>query len=82
MFLVQRNDILVSDQELDQARFAVELLKAQAEGDTAGAARVRLQQAEAELARAAELRRQSLISQTKYDEAHRKVESLRGAAEP
>jgi hypothetical protein len=72
---------LVSVAELDHARFALELLKAQAKGDTAGVARIRVEQAESELSRAAELRSQSLLSQTEYDEALRKVESVRGGAE-
>jgi hypothetical protein len=68
---------LVSEQELSHAQFALQLLKAEANGDKALAARVRLQDAEADLARAAELRKQSVISQSEYDEAARKVESLR-----
>lgn len=72
---------LVSSAELTNAWFTVELLKAEARGDTASAAQVRLQQAAEELARASELRSQSLISQTEYDQALRKVESLRAGAD-
>src|SRR5712671_5677810 len=43
---------LVSGVELSQARFTVELLKAEAKGDQAEAAQIRLRQAEEELARA------------------------------
>jgi len=72
---------LVSEAELSEARFTVELLKAEAKGDTAQAAQVRLRQAEEELARAAKLHSQSLISQSEYDAAVRKVESARAGAQ-
>jgi hypothetical protein len=72
---------LVSVVELDQSRFALELLEAQARGDATEVARLRVHQAEAELARAAELRSQSLISQAEYDEALRKVGSVRAEKE-
>jgi hypothetical protein len=72
----------VSAAELSEARFAVELLQAEAKGDTAEAARVRLRQAEEELARAEQLRSNSLISQNEYDEAVRKVAALRAGTGP
>jgi outer membrane murein-binding lipoprotein Lpp len=68
---------LVSEQELSHAQFAVQLLKAEANGDKPLAAQIRLQEAEQDLARATELRKQSLISQSEYDDAARKVASLR-----
>jgi hypothetical protein len=73
-----RVDKVVSEQELRQAQFAVELLKAEAKGDQAQVKQLQLRQAEEELARAADLRNQSAISQAEYDEAASKVESLRG----
>jgi hypothetical protein len=73
---------LVSAQELDEAKFALELLKAEAKGDSAEAAQIRLRHAEVQLARLAKLRSQSLISQTEYDEAVRRAESLRTGTEP
>jgi multidrug resistance efflux pump len=53
------------------------LLKAEANGDKPLAAQIRLQEAEQDFARATELRKQSLISQSEYDDAARKVASLR-----
>ncbi len=73
---------LVSSVELQRARFKVELLRAQAGGNSGEVAQVRLRQAEEELTRATELRRQSLISQTEYDEALRKVVLLRSSQQP
>ncbi len=73
---------LVSAADLRQARFKVELLQAQAKGDPAEVSRVRLRQAQEELTRATQLRSQSLISQTEYDEAVRKVELIKAGAEP
>jgi hypothetical protein len=67
----------VSEPELSHARFAVQLLKAEANGDKTQAARIRLQEAEQDLARATKMRNVGVISQTEYDEAARKVESLR-----
>jgi hypothetical protein len=72
-----RDEAVVSASELSKARFAVEVLQAEAKGDIAGAARVRLQEAEEELSRAQELRSKNLISQTEYDQAVRKVATLR-----
>jgi hypothetical protein len=67
----------VSEPELSHARFAVQLLKAEAKGDKALAAQIRLQEAEQDLARATKMRNAGVISQSEYDEAARKVESLR-----
>jgi hypothetical protein len=72
-----RAENLISEQELSHAQFALQLLKAEANGDQALAAQIRLQEAEQDLARAAELRKQSVISQSEYDDAARKVDSLR-----
>jgi hypothetical protein len=71
---------VVSEQELLKAQFGVEVLEAAAEGDQAQETQVRLRYAETELARATELRRQSLISQAEYDEAAKKVEALKGGS--
>jgi hypothetical protein len=71
---------LVSADQLSQARFAAEVLRAEARGDKAEVFQIRLRQAEEQLANAAELHRQSLISQVEYDEAVRRVEALRGEA--
>ena len=67
----------VSEPELSHAQFAVQLLKAEANGDKPLAARIRLQEAEQDLARATQMRNADAISQSEYDEAARKVESFR-----
>jgi hypothetical protein len=67
----------ISEHELSQTQFAVQLLKAEANGDRALATQMRLQEAEQDLARATELRKVGVISQSEYDDAARKVESLR-----
>ena len=59
---------LVNQSELDQARSAVELAKAEILGDVAEVSRIRLRQAEADLQRASELRKQNLISGNEYEE--------------
>jgi len=67
----------ISEHELSRAQFAVQMLKAEANGDRALAKQIRLQEAEQDLARATELRKVGVISQSEYDDAARKVESLR-----
>jgi multidrug resistance efflux pump len=68
---------VISEPELSHAQFAVQLLKAEANGDKPLAAKIRLQEAEQDLARATQLRNVGVISQSEYDDAARKVESLR-----
>jgi hypothetical protein len=73
----------MSATDLSRAKFTVEALQAEAKGDMAEVARIRLRQAEEELSRAAELRSSnSLISQTEYDEAVHRVELLRAGTAP
>jgi hypothetical protein len=72
---------VVSPHELEQGRFALELLKAQARGDTAEIARIRLEQAEAELALAAKLLKVGRMSSTEYQKALDQAESLRGESQ-
>ena len=68
----------ISEPELSHAQFAVQLLNAEANGDKPLAARIRLQEAEQDLARATKMLNVGVISQSEYDDAARKVESLRG----
>jgi hypothetical protein len=70
-------DNAVSAQQLGQARFAVELLEAEAQGDASKAAQVRLRQAEEELERASELYRQQAVSETEYNQARYAVDVAR-----
>ena len=70
---------LISDSDFSAAKFAVEVLQAEAKGDTAEAPRARLRQAELDLSRADDLRSKNLISHTEYDKAVRKVATLRAA---
>jgi len=73
---------VVSTSEFSEAKYKLEALKAEAKGDSTEVARIRLRQAEEELARATELHKLSLISQTEFDQAAKKVESLRTGARP
>jgi multidrug resistance efflux pump len=73
---------VVSTSEFTQAKYKLEVLRAEAKGDSTEAARVRLRQAEEELSRATELHKLSLISQSEFDQAAKKVESLRTVARP
>jgi hypothetical protein len=68
---------LVSSADLSSAKWNVELLKAEAKGDTAEAAQVKLRQAEEELVQATQLRREGLISETEYQQAVTKVDSMK-----
>jgi hypothetical protein len=67
----------IGEAEVSHAQFAVQLLKAEAKGDKALAAKIRLQEAEKDLTRATQQRNVGVISQSEYDAAARKVESLR-----
>jgi hypothetical protein len=73
---------LVSAAEFSESKFALELLQAQARGDTAEADRIRRRHAEEELARAAELRSRSLISESEYNEALIKVALHKADSQP
>ena len=67
-------DNLVSQQELDQAKFMLELARAEITGDDEKANRVRLQQAEAQLERVLKLHADSLVSQSDVNKARFGVE--------
>lgn len=69
---------VVTVADLNRARHNVEVLKAEAKGDAAEVARVRLREAEEELALATELRKRGVMSHAEYEEAVRKLELLRG----
>jgi hypothetical protein len=67
----------VGSREVSAAQFAVVLLKAQAAGDKAEEARVRLQQAETDLGFVGKMRAVGMLSQNEYDEAVQKVEAAK-----
>jgi serine/threonine protein kinase len=62
-------DNLVSQSDLDQARFAVEISRAELSGDAVEVSRVRLRQAEEDFQRASELRKQNFISESEYNKS-------------
>ena len=70
----------ISEGELSRARFAVELLKAEAAGDKARAAQVRLRQAEYELARVTQLRANNIVSEQEFAKAQFAVDLLKAEA--
>lgn len=65
---------------VDRARLNLAELEAQARGDTAEVARIRVLKADEELQRAAELSRKSMISEEAYKEAVRNLEAAKAAA--
>jgi hypothetical protein len=74
----------VSAQQLGQAKFALESLKAEANGNGARAAQLRFEQAEAELAKISQLYQQKLVGESEYNKAKHAVDlrraELRGDA--
>ena len=67
-------DNLVSEQEMSQARFAVELVKAKLSGNPTQVANVKLNQAEVELDRVSKLYSAKLVSQHEMNQAKFNVE--------
>jgi multidrug resistance efflux pump len=72
----------MSETEYNQARYAVDVARAELRGDEVEAGQIKLRQAEEELTRAAELRSQSRISEEEYNEAVLRVELLRVGTKP
>ena len=75
-----RAENLVSEQDLNQARFNVELRRAELAGDRAKVARVQLAQAEDAFQRASELYKQNLISEAEYNREKAELELRRAYA--
>jgi multidrug resistance efflux pump len=76
-----RAENLVSEQEVDEARFNVELRRAELAGDRAKAARVRLARAEDAFQHASKLREQKLISEDDYNRRKTELELWRAYAQ-
>jgi multidrug resistance efflux pump len=72
---------LVSEQELNLAKFNADLRRAELLGDAQQAARIRLAYAEEEFKRASELRKQNLIGESEYNEKKNALELQRVLAE-
>jgi multidrug resistance efflux pump len=70
----------VSEPELSHAQFAVQLLKAEANGDKPLAARIRLQEAEKDLARATKMHAVGAISEPELSHAQFAVQLLKAEA--
>jgi tRNA A-37 threonylcarbamoyl transferase component Bud32 len=68
---------LVSEEEVNRARFAVELVKAELSGDSTQVAKVKLNQAELELDRVSKLHAESLVSEQEMNRARFTVELRR-----
>jgi RNA polymerase sigma factor (sigma-70 family) len=65
---------LVSDDQLREAQYAAELLRAEAKSDLQEAARLRLGHAESNLHRISELHRQGLVGEAEFNKATYEVE--------
>jgi len=72
-----RAENLVSEQEMNQAKFAVELVKAELSGDPTQVAQVKLNQAELELDRVSKLHAEKLVSEQEVNQARFNVELRR-----
>jgi len=72
-----RAENLVSEQDLNQARFAVELVKAELSGNPTQVAKVKLSQAELELDRVSKLHAEKLVSEQEMNLARFNVELRR-----
>jgi len=72
-----RAENLVSEQDLNQARFAVELVKAELSGNPTQVAKVKLSQAELELDRVSKLQAEKLVSEEVMNQAKFNVELRR-----
>ena len=68
---------LVSQQELDEARFKVERIRAELAGDDIEALRIGVRQAEADFQRASELRKQDFISESEFTRSKSALEVAR-----